>query len=171
MNTMNKQQLVEEVKQWNTPIVGAFLLWRFTQGYCSKHPNGDAPVMLLHFLATAVLTNKKLLESINNRRKSLQAFIRGFEENNNSDLLVGLNQRVLSKRKYTLDCINIAISSGLLVLDFDSGKLYPRDVKKAKRGASLGHLIRRNGDKAEILGTWFSSHDLSTIAAYMEVVF
>jgi hypothetical protein len=49
-------QLVDEVKLWNTPIVGAYMLWKFTQGYCDGHPNGDAPIGLLHFVASVEST-------------------------------------------------------------------------------------------------------------------
>ena len=42
-------KLVEEVKEWNTPVIGAYLLWHFTQGYVQNHPNGDAPVVVLYF--------------------------------------------------------------------------------------------------------------------------
>jgi hypothetical protein len=31
--------------------------------------------------------------------------------------------------------------------------------------------IKRDGDRAEILGKWFSKHNLSSIAAYLKVVF
>jgi hypothetical protein len=43
--------IVDEVKLWNTPLVGAFLLWKFTQGYTENHPSGEAPIGLLHFIA------------------------------------------------------------------------------------------------------------------------
>ena len=42
-------QLVEEVKLWNTPTIGAYLLWRFTKGYTKNHPTEDAPVALFTF--------------------------------------------------------------------------------------------------------------------------
>jgi len=165
-------QIVDEVKQWNTPIVGAFLLWRFTQGYCAEHPNGDAPVALLHFLAGAILTNRQMSDSISDRRKSLQSYVRGFEENRESDILLGVQQRVVDRREYTLKSIDIAVSSGLLAWDVEYGKLYPCDLKKRPaRGNALKASMRRDGEKAAILGKWFSAHDLSTVAAYMEVVF
>ena len=40
--------LVDEVREWNTPIIGAFLLWHFTTGYKQNHPHGESPVVILH---------------------------------------------------------------------------------------------------------------------------
>jgi len=165
-------QLVDEVKQWNTPIVGAYLLWMFTKGYCGGHPHGDAPIGLLHFIASAILTSKKLLKPISNKRDDLQSFARSFENTKDSDLLLTIQDRTIKKREYTLKAIDIAIAQGLLVWDVDSGKLYPRDLsKRPDRGKILKSLIKRDGKKATILGKWFAKHDLSTIAAYLKVVF
>ncbi len=165
-------QLVEEVKVWNTPIVGAYLLWKFTQGYCNGHPNGDAPIGLLHFVASAILTNKKLLKPVNNRRVDLQSYALSFENEKNSDILLTIQDRVKEKRAYTLAAIDVAIAEGLMVWDSDSGKLYPRKLtRRLGRGKALRRIIEGDGNKAEILGKWFSKHDLSTIAAYLKVVF
>ena len=165
-------QLVDEVKLWNTPIVGAYLLWKFTQGYCKGHPDGDAPIGLLHFLAIAMLTNKKLLEPINNRRDDLQSYARSFENSKDSDILLTIQERAREKREYTMASIDIAIAKGLLVWDADSGKLYPRNLsKRPSRGKALNKMFKNDGNKAEILGKWFAKHDLSTIAAYLKVVF
>ncbi|MHC1762521.1 MAG: three component ABC system middle component [Negativicutes bacterium] len=165
-------KLVDEVKLWNTPIIGAFLLWRFTQGYCNGHPHGDAPIGLLHFLASAILTNKQLAKPISNLRDDLQSYARSFEKTNESDILLSIQQRIKDKREYTLAAIDIAIAEGLIVWDLESGKLYPCDLKKSpSRGNNLKSKVKSEGDKAEILGRWFSKHDLSTIAAYLKVVF
>ena len=165
-------QLVDEVKLWNTPIVGAYLLWKFTKGYCDNHPNEDAPIGLLHFVAIAMLTNKKLLEPINNKRENLQSYARSFETLKNSDILLTIQERVRDKREYTMASIDIAIAEGLLVWDADTGKLYPRDLsKQPNRGKALKKMYIRDGNKAEILGKWFAKHDLPTIAAYLKVVF
>ena len=164
--------LVDEVKLWNTPIIGAFLLWKFTQGYCSGHPNGDAPIGLLHFLASAILTNKELVKPISNQRDDLQSYARSFESNKDSDILLSIQQRIKDKREYTLAAIDIAITEGLLVWDVESGKLYPRDLlKRPGRGKALKNKIISEGKKAEILGEWLSKHDIPTIEAYLKVVF
>lgn len=165
-------QLVDEVKLWNTPIVGAYMLWKFTQGYCDGHPNGDAPIGLLHFVASAILTNKKLLKPISNRRDNLQSYSRSFEDSKDSDILLTIQECTRLKREYTMASIDIAIAEGLLVWDVDSGKLYPRNLSKSpSHGKALKEMFKKNGKKAEILGKWFANHDIRTIAAYLKVVF
>lgn len=165
-------KLVEEVRLWHTPAVGAFLLWKFTLGYCSKHEHGDGPVALLHFIAAAVLTSPPLIEPISNQRKNLESYVRSFEEKGQSDLLIGIHERTRSRRAYTLSSIDLAVANGLLVWDTEQGKLYPRKtVKKASRGCSLRAGMLRNGHKADILGGWFASHDVGMVASYMGVRF
>ena len=109
-------KLVEEVQQWNTPTIGAYLLWKFTTGYCDSHPNGDAPVALLHFLAMPLLTSKKLLEPISNRRNNLQSYVKSFEDSQNSDILLSIHERAKRNRKHTMDAIDIAVSTNRFTL-------------------------------------------------------
>lgn len=166
--------LTEDVKLWNTPAVGAYLLWKFTSGYCDGHVNGDAPIGLLHFIAAAILTNKDLIKPISNQRDSLQSYIRSFDNSKtkSSDLLLNIHERVNAKRSYTLASIDFAIAKGLLVWDVKTGKLYPRAIEnKSSRGKALKPLFERDGKKAEILGQWFAQHSLTTIAVYLKVVF
>lgn len=165
-------QIVEEVKIWNTPIIGSFLLWKFTVGYVANHPAGDAPIGLLHFVAAGILTNRELIEAIIDSRPNLASYIRWFEEQEKTDLLLEIQARVASKRKYTLDAIDIAIHSGLLIWDTETGKLYPKtQLSSPPKGAALKNLYKRHGLKAEILGKWFSQLDIKMIATYLKIVF
>lgn len=164
-------QLVEEVKVWNTPLVGSFLLWRFTEGYIKNHINGDAPIGILLFIASAILTSDKYLSLISDKRPNLQSFIRSFEEAKDADLLVNIQERIRAKKQYTLQAIDIGIAEGLLVWDFESGKIYSKNLSVIpKRGKQLKEYFRKSGNKAEILGKWFSQHDLNSIVTYLKVV-
>lgn len=162
---------MEEVKLWNTPAIGAYLLWEFTKGYCEGHPNKDAPFALLHFVAAAILTNTKLLEPISNKRDNLQSYVRDFEHSKNSDLLLNIQERTKEKYRYTIASIDIAINKGLLVWDPDTAKLYPRDIPPPRIKRVLQGKLDKDGKKAYILGKWFSQHNLFTIASYLKVVF
>jgi hypothetical protein len=73
-------KLIDEVREWNTPIVGAYLLWRFTKGYMNNHPNGDAPIAILHFIVSGILTNPEIYDAINGHKPDLTSFIRWFSE-------------------------------------------------------------------------------------------
>lgn len=168
---MNLGKLVNEVRVWNTPIIGSYLLWRFTQGYCKAHPDGDAPIGILHFIAMAILTNKTLIKPISNQRDGLQSYVHSFENTKDSDALLSIQGRTKDKLKYTLTAIDIAIAEGLLVWDATSGKLYPCELtRRPDRGKALKSKVKSEGNKAEILGKWFSKHECSTIVAYLKVV-
>jgi hypothetical protein len=168
--TMGK--LVEEVRLWNTPVVGAHLLWRFTSGYTEHHANGDAPSALLHFLAMAILTSPQLLEGISGRRPNLQSYARSFAEKGRSDLLLGIQKRVDQKKDYTLAAIDIAVANGLLAWDAERGKLYARTRNTSPgRGCRPKGAMGSTGNKAGLLGKWMSEHDIGTIASYIGVAF
>jgi hypothetical protein len=164
------ESLIEEVQLWNTPAVGAYLLWKFTTGYCESHPIGEAPVALLHFLAIPLLINKRLNEPISNRRPDLQSYVRSFETSKNSDILLSIHDRVKRNRAYSLAAIDIAISMGLLFWDTDSGKLYSKKDIKMHKKIRLNASFVNDGKKAEILGRWFSQHSISSVATYLKVV-
>lgn len=163
--------LVDEVREWNTPIIGAFLLWHFTTGYKQNHPHGESPVVILHFIATGILTSNDFLKAISGHRPNLESFVRNFTDSHESDLLSCLYQRILQRRAYTAAAIDIAVSLGLLVWDCEQAILHPADAPRIKRGGlKLGKDIKKVADKAEILGKWFSKHDIPSITAYLGVV-
>lgn len=165
-------KLVEEVRIWNTPVVGAFLLWKFASGYSEHHAYGDAPSALLHFLALAILTSPPLLDTISRRRPNLQSYARGFEEKGRTDLLLGIQERVRLKRKFTLASIDVAVANGLLVWDAEEGKLYARALRNGlSRGCRPKGTMEKVGQCAIVLGAWFSEHDIGTIGTYLGVAF
>jgi len=165
-------KLVEEVKMWNTPVVGAYLLWRFASGFSDHHASGDAASALLHFLAMAIVTSPQLLEPISGRRSNLQSYARSFSDNGQTDLLLGIQKRVDQKKEYTLAAIDIAVANGLLAWDVQRGKLYARSRNTSPgRGCRPKGTMDSTGDKAALLGKWFSEHDIGTIASYMGVAF
>lgn len=163
-------RLVEEVKEWNTPIIGAYVLWRFTKGFCSKHPTGEAPIAHLHFIASAIVTSEIISAHISRRRRNLEAFVRGFNDEKKMDILACLQQRIAAKKEYTFKSIDIAVSTGLLAWEYESAKLYPVTLDEKSKGRKLGAAMLGMGNKAEILGEWFAMHDVVSIAAYLGVI-
>lgn len=164
-------EIVEEVKLFNTPALGAYLLYKFTEGYTNSHKSGDAPIALHHFIAAAILTSENLKAPISNMRENLQSYIRSFEDNKASDLLICIHERIREKMAYSWAAIDIAVANGLLFWESESGKLYYKKLEKSPGyGNAPKAIIKRDGEKAEILGRWFSEHDLSTITAYLKVL-
>jgi len=163
-------KLVEEVKEWNTPVVGAYLLWRFTDSYINHHHNKDAPVVILHFITCGLLTDTMITEAIHGRRPNLASFVRWFHEEKRTDLLACLHHHILDKREYTMKAIDIAVASGLLVWDTNTAKLYSKDIKVVHGSANKGISVQSLGNKADILGKWFAEHTVPTIISSLEVV-
>jgi len=164
-------EILEEVKLWNTPVLGAYLLYRFTIGYQRNHPNAESPVALLHFIVLSILTSEKLKEPITNRRENLQSYIKSFEDNKVSDLLLSVHERVKDKLEYTWNSIDIGITTGLMYWDYENGTLHSKEIiMTSSRGTSPKTIVKKDGERAEILGKWFSQHDISTISAYLKVI-
>jgi hypothetical protein len=167
--TMGK--LIEEVQEWNTPIVGAYLLWRFTKSFIQNNLKGDAPIVAFHFLVSGIMTEPNICNSLSGRRSNLPSFVRWFNEEKRSDLLACLSQQILKQRNYTMKSIDIAVSSGLLAWDVETAKIYSTNISHVKKGtATMGISVQNLGDKAEVLGKWFSEYDLHAVAAYLGVV-
>jgi hypothetical protein len=165
------ESIVEEVRLWNTPLVGAFLLWKFTQGYTENHADGDSPIGLLHFIALPILSSKKLASMVSDRRDDLQSFIRGFEDKKQTDLLLALQDKIYERKGQTLKSIDVAVHTGLLTWDVESGKIFARNVNKTiERQYRLRPVHEQEGKKAYILGKWFSKHDLNSILSYFKLI-
>jgi len=162
--------LAEEVREWNTPLLSAYLLWEFTSGYKEAHPENSSPIGLLHFIALALLTNPRLVKYVSNKRSSLQSYALGIEENKLTDQLLSLQDRISQRKHHTLEAIDTAIHAGLLLWDAESAIIYPVDLrKKPSHGKSLKATVKSYGAKARLLGKWFSAHDTFAIANYLRV--
>jgi hypothetical protein len=163
-------KLVEEVKEWNTPAVGAYLLWRFTKSYMNCHRDNEPPVVILHFIVCGILSKNEIADSISGKRPNLASFVRWFHDEKRTDLLACLQQSVLRRREYTMQAIDIAVASGLLVWDADTARLYSRDISISRGSSSKGISVQTMGKKAEVLGRWFAEYDVPAIASSLEVV-
>ena len=65
--------LLDEYREWNTPVVGAYLLWRFSAGYVNANPRHAPPPFLLHCVVTALLRGRAYSDAIDHSL-SLHAF-------------------------------------------------------------------------------------------------
>jgi hypothetical protein len=95
-------KLIEEVQEWNTPVVGSYLLWQFTNGFIQNHRQGDAPVVIYHFIASGIITEPNICNAISGLRPNFASFIRWFNEEKKSDFLACLNQQIIKSRFYTM---------------------------------------------------------------------
>lgn len=165
-------RLVDEVKLWNTTAVGAFVLWRFTCGYTNNSPDGGAPSVLLHFLATPILMNPRISSRITRQRHGLQSYARSFTEKGEVDLLLGIQDRIRQKQNYTLASIDLAVAKGLLVWDTEGTALHARQLEAVpSRGCRPRASVEMIGNRGEIFGEWCAAHSIENVANLMGVSF
>jgi len=165
-------RLVDDVRLWNTPAVGTYVLWRFTCGYADKSPDGSAPSVLLHFLAMPILMNPRISARITRQRHGLQSYARSFTEEGEVDLLLSIQDRIRQKRGYTLASIDLAVAQGLLVWDTERAALHARQPDSPpSRGCKPRASVDQIGNRAEILGEWCAAHSLENVANLLGVSF
>jgi len=163
--------LLDEYNEWNNPVVGAYLLWRFSSGYANAHPEHLAPPLLLHFVVVALLRGRVYSDAIDHAL-SLHAYAAKFVTGGYADKIEALHGKVQSHLPYTMQSIDMAISRCILALDVDGARLVPLDIGKQKRGSgALSRSVQRLGNRAEKLGKWMAPLELSTIALDLGVKF
>ena len=160
--------IVQEYKEWNTPLVGGYLLWRFARGYAAS---GENPNFLLFCIVTVLLRGRAYYDEIEHVR-SLNGYTARLIKQSKADKLELLHDRIVRMLPYTLAAIDIAVSRQLLTWNIEKGTLAPLDIKELKRGSkSLAKSVQKLGDKAEKLGHWMSGKTISDIAVTLGVRF
>ena len=144
--------LVEEYRTWHTPVIGAYLLFLFTQSYSAAHPEGRNPIVILHFMAAAILTDDALADKLK-RKTSLVQYVRHARNGDTSLHFMKLHERIRSRFRYTARAIDIAVAGGYLKWDVDSASLTA--CKLASRPGSGDFKtgrIKELGERAKLLG-------------------
>ena len=163
--------LLDEYREWNTPMVGAYLLWRFSVGYADSNPRHAPPPFLLHCVVTALLRGRVYSDAIDHSL-SLHAYAAKFVRDGYADKLETLHDRIRSFLGYTLQSVDMAVHRRMLVWDVGTASLAPLRIDKVKRGtAELSKSVQKLGSRAERLGKWMGPLELSTIALDLGVKF
>ena len=63
--------MMETIRMWHTPYIGAYLLWRFASGYSSAS-NGRAAPLMLFFIVAALTTDRQYYEPVAKRTTGYQ---------------------------------------------------------------------------------------------------
>lgn len=162
-------RLEEEYKEWNSPVIGAYMLWQFCIGYCED--SEKLPSVIEVIFAYVLLSNKHYLDNINGHKDGFSSYIRSFTRNKQSDLLLCFSNEVKEKIELAFYSIDIAVNSGFLVWDVDNAFLIPIADLKSKRGTTaFGKQIQLNKTKAQVLGKWFSKSNIQVISSSLGVI-
>lgn len=163
--------LLNEYQEWHTPVVGAYLLWRFTSEYMKHRSDGVAPSFLLHCVASAILSNPTYADNIVHAR-TLHSYGHYFIQEGLADKLEKLHYRVAKLLPYTKRAVDIAVDRHLLVWDTNNGGLLPVAINTQARGTrSLSPSVMELGKRAATLGKWFAQSTLNEITTDLGVRF
>lgn len=133
------------------PALGALLLWRFGKSYQDQSMSEQAAFHSF-FVVLPLLYHAATLEHIRSTYGSsgLSQFAKKLGEER--ELLIAVQARALKMRELTLSSVATGISSGVLHLDYEKGRLRSNDVKPPKGPERLRHHVAG----ADKLGGWFA---------------
>lgn len=142
---------VSEVEAIQNPALGAYLLWRM--GASFQAYGSDPPRIDLHFLVLPLLLHVKTLEVISSTNPSsgLSKFVHKML--NNEGELISVNARAVELRELTLGSLSLGVTTGLLGIEHNAGRVYSLDTVR-KPAVAEGVKSMERG--AERLGTWFA---------------
>ncbi len=160
-----------ELNAWDSPVGGAYLIWRFTLGFCEVNVSG--PNVLLVYPAIAMLLDrnfsKYILESGN-----LADYAYGFEDSagKKARSLGGLTERIDEYREWTLRSIEFALVTRLVELNPNSGTLKAVLQAESNDSVKVAKIFKReDGRRAEHLGSVFARTNEKYIGYYLGVKF
>lgn len=164
--------LSETVRLVQNPALGAVLEWRFVIGYTAQRSDGaECPIVLL-FIVLPMLFQEEIVSTISKTRRSsglrvcAEKFSRGGAE---SDLILGLHERVEQARGLSLAALQIAVASRLVAIHAASGDVFPlsKTLPKARVSAAVKPMV----ESAEKLGRWCADLTLLEVATTLKLRF
>mgnify|MGYP000255260215 CR=1 FL=1 len=171
--------LDEDYRAWNTPVVGAFLLWRFAwgcQGVIKDGGAGEGRVarsvpLLLMCIVSVILRGKAYFSSVGLIR-TLHGYTTRLIDDGKGDKLAAFHRRIKGRLAFTLKSIDIAVDRRLLEWDVGSAGLVPlENAELLKKAKDLRGSVKDLGDKAFRIGRWMSGKTLTEIAFELGVKF
>lgn len=160
--------LSSEIREWNTPLIGAYLLWRFTEGYEATGER-ESPEFLFHFVVLPIFESPELLRPINGRRNSFASYVRSFSTDGKLDVLAKLSDRVMDLRGKTMLALEIGFATGLFEWKDNMSRLHALQRDGAFVSQFLAEPLIKLGSKAFRFGTWSSSIPLPVFSKFLGV--
>lgn len=128
--------LVEEYNRWNTPVIGAYVLYIFAKEYAAQykkiHGEKKNPDFILMSITATILMNPDLCAEIKGR-KSIVTIKNNFKRENKHTLINGIHDSVKETLPYTLAALDIALHCGILIFHPDNTE-YEAVKVNTKRG-------------------------------------
>ncbi len=165
----NNESSIEEV--WDSPIGGAYLIWRFVRGYAKERSLG--PNTLLLFPAMALVLDGAFSSQISGTG-NLADYSFAFHDSSGkaAKSLAGLQDRIMGLREWTLKSLEFAMVTRLVELSPETGVVFAVLLEEVRSSVKLARKFKDNeGLKAENLGGIFARTKDADISYYLGVRF
>ena len=164
--------LSSETRQVQNAALGAYLQWRFACAYTdARRDAGGCPLLVL-FIVLPILFHADLAGLVHETRRAsgLRAFAGKFSASRNklADLLLAIHDRIALMQSLSLQALQIAASSKLLLVDPRTASVLPLSTTDA---TSMPLAITRLGKASEKLGAWCADLTLHEVAEILKVRF
>jgi hypothetical protein len=165
--------LSEEVQHVQNPALGGMLVWRHVVGYQKARADAAGCPLPLLFVVLPILLHQETLAHVQSTRPATG--LRGFgakfgaAANNESDVLLALNERAIALRPLSLQSLRVAVGARMLTVDSSTGVAHA--LTRAVPKAGIPEQIRDLARNAEKLGHWCAALTLLEIASVLRVRF
>lgn len=157
--------------QWDSPLGGAYLIWRFVRGFVGIKEKG--PNMLLLFPALAILMTPEFSSGVS-KGGSLADFAYAFLDSSGKKAksLAGLQRTTLAMREWTLRSLEFAMVTRLVEMCPDDLSVTPLLKDELPVTARFARAFKREeGERAGALGSAFARTPEGDIPYYLGVKF
>lgn len=156
---------------WQSPLTGAYLLWRFVRGFCSQDEKGVNVILAYPALALAISDefSRDVMQS-----SSVADFAYSFHDSAGRRVrsLAGLQERIANLKGWVLKSIEFACVTRLIELDPATARLKLVLQEENPESADLANCYKKKeGLVAEKVGALFAREDASKIGYYLGVQF
>ena len=154
---------------WNSPVVGAYLLWRFVLGY--RQQAGGFPNMALAFPAVSILMQPQFTDELSPRMHSLEGFVKKLIDKNKRGYLNDLGNDIREHKDFVLAVIETAVVLEMVSVNYEDGTLETLRKEPKELEKFAADFRKEMGGKAGALGKCFGSETADRVCNLLGVYF
>lgn len=156
---------LSELERVYNPVLGAYLVWRTTQGHFTEASQGLLLPLAYLILPIALHGQSRDALTRTNLGSGLSLF--AAKLGNKQEDLLAIHERVHALRSLSHASITAAAMTNMLYLDPAAAKLLPLDIKPPTPPPNIVKL----GNSCEKLGMWLSRMPVEQVASTLRVAF
>ena len=156
---------LSELERVYNPVLGAFLLWRATQGYFAEVSQG-LPIPLAYLILPIALHGESR-EALTRTNAGSGLSLFAAKLGTRQEDLLAIHERALALRSLSNASISSAAMANMIHLDPLVANLLPLDVTLP----TLPHGAAKLGKACEKLGGWLARMPIEQIASTLRIAF